>query len=383
LKTAHFFLLLVLAGLAACIGQPIDEAVSGMYHRAWGSVYYTPKSGTLIVNGNKIKGADAKTFTPLAETVGADKHTVYFRIFPQPQVDRATFRVLEDGTMRDKDHIYIPSFSDGDESKLKPLYNVDTDTYGSFKGHAGWGYDKNQVYCRYSTPVDVDRETFVFLSDNYMKDKNYVYAVSFDGLKKRQMNTDSIQAVSALYLRDNRRVYYFDVASGDFLEIPFDAPKSVQPLAGPYIIVDGQVYSNGKLLNGGEADASTFTCLDAYYSRDDKHVFYDNAAIPNADAAGFEALQEGMAKDTHSVYYMGRKLAGVDPGSLRIVNPLYFADRNHVYFIRSRPENADFFFVVENADPASFACNPNKGFAFGYDKKNEYYNGMTVVSSSW
>ena len=377
----YLFSGLVFPILCSCVGKPIDANVSGLYRRSWGSVFYTDKQGALVLYGNKVDGADSKTFVPLAEKAGVDKNAVFFESFLQPHVDRASFMVKEDGTMRDKDHIYVPSLFDGGKSKLKILYGVDWESYGSFEGHIGWGYDKDHIYYGYSKPVDADPSTFVFLSDNFMKDKDYLYILSFDGLKKKPMDTKNMIALSDRYLRDNERIYFFDFSgTNNLMDIPFKSARSVKMLVDPYLVVDNSVYAKGKLLNAGDVDASTFEVLDSYYSKDARHIFCNDVAIPGVDLSSFEVLSDGMAKDKQSVYFCGLKLDGVDPGSLRILNAAYFSDARRVYFIRAGVEVPDFYFVVEGADPVAFTCDPAKGVAFGSDKKNEYYNGLLIVN---
>ncbi len=371
----YLFLGVISISLFSCVGNPIDKEKSTLYCRNWGSVYYTNKPNTFVIHGHKIKGADAKTFVPLAEEVAMDKNTVYYKTFPQPQVDRASFQVKEDGTMRDKNHIYIPSSSEGEGSQLRILYRVDLETYGSYKGHKTWAYDKDHVYLGYSRPVDVDRATFSFISDYFMKDKDYVYAFIFGELRKMKMNADSIVSLSDRYIRDNKQIYFFDTEySNDFMSIPFENVNNIKLLADPYIIVDNKMYNRGILIEG--VDVSSFEILDNHYSKDKLHVYYDNKIIPSAELASFELLQDDIAKDSRSVYSAGKKIDKVDSPTFRIINPIYAVDKNHVYVLF----NEDFD-IIEGADPSTFTWNQKKGISYGVDKKNEYYNGRLIIKN--
>ncbi len=179
MKLKYFLFALTAIALSSCVGKPIDENVSQYYKKGWGVVYFTDKPAkTMGVYAKKVKGADTKTFVPLAEFVAKDKKTVYYQDIPQPHIDVESFQVKEDGTMRDKDHIYFPALEDA-SYKLKILYNVDLESYGSYKGHIGWGYDKNNVYQGYSKPVEADQASFTFLSENFMKDKDFIYNTYF------------------------------------------------------------------------------------------------------------------------------------------------------------------------------------------------------------
>ncbi|MDR1370456.1 MAG: DKNYY domain-containing protein [Dysgonamonadaceae bacterium] len=379
MNSKYFLSALIFIGLYSCVGSPIDENSSKYYRKSWGTVYFTDKSAGTTGIGNKIKGADAKTFLPLAEFVAKDKKMVYYKDIPQPHIDRESFQVKEDGTMRDKDHVYFPSLEDKNYT-LRILYNVDLETYGSYKGHFGWGYDKNHVYQSYSKPVEADPASFMFLSNNFMKDKDFLYTSYFGNMKKLQLKTDSLVSLGETYVRDNDRVYYFDLKkTNEFQSIPFHSVENMTIPTDPFIIIDGKIYDNGHLLNEGDADAATFRILDGYFSRDTSHIFYSGKAIP-ADAKSFELLQEGFAKDQQSAYFLGHLLQNVDVKSFKIVNSLYFSDKNHVYFIHSIPRGkGDFFVIVDGADPETFYHDPGKDELYGADDKNEFYNGGLII----
>ncbi len=382
MKLRYFLSTLILIGLCSCVGNPIDENISKYYRKSMGTVYFTDKPAkTMGIHGNKIKGADAKTFTPLAEFVAKDKKFVYYQDTRQPQIDTKSFQVKEDGTMRDKDHIYFPSLKDGGYI-LKILYNVDLETYGSYKGHIGWGYDKNHVYQGYSRPVEADPTSFAFLSDNFMKDKDFLYALYFNGLKKLQIKTDSLVSLNETYVRDNNQVYFFDMEhTQDFKAIPFHSIDSITALEDPFIIVGNKVYDNGVLLNNGDVDASSFRILDGYCSRDTSHIFYSGKAIPT-DVNSFELLSEGFAKDKQSVYFFGYLLQNIDVKTFKIINALYFLDKNNVYFIYSTPgDKNEFFSIVNEANPKTFYHDPRKDELYGSDDKNEFYNGGVIIKN--
>ena len=383
MKLKYLFSALIFISLCSCVGNPIDENVSKYYRKGWGSIYFTDKPAkTMGIHGNKIKGADTKTFTPLAEFVAKDKKQVYYQNTPQPHIDSESFQVKEDGTMRDKDYIYFPSVQVGGAYMLKVLHNVDLETYGSYKGHVGWGYDKNHVYQGYSRPVEADPSSFTFLSDNFMKDKDFLYSLYFSGLKKLKINTDSLVSLSETYVRDNAQVYFFDLEdSKDFKSIPFRFADSITILADPFIIVDNKVYANGQLLNEGNVDAATFRILDGYCSRDTSRIFYSGKASP-ADVNSFELLSEGFAKDKESTFYFGHTLKNVDVSSFKIINSLYFTDKNHVYFIYSTPKNnREFFVIVDGANPETFYHDSRKDELYGADDKNEFYNGGMILKA--
>ena len=381
MKLKHFFSTLIIISLCSCVGNPIDEDVSQYYKKGWGSIYFTDKPAkTMGIHGNKIKGADSKTFTPLAEFVAKDKKQVYYQNFPQPQVDTESFQVKKDGTMRDKDYIYFPALQERGAYTLKILYNVDLETYGSYKGHIGWGYDKNHVYQGYSRPVEADPASFTFLSDNFMKDKDFLYTLYFHELKRLQINTDSLVALNETYVRDNTLVYFFDMEAADFKSIPFQSVDSIIALTSPFVIIDNKVYTNGQLLNEGEVDAATFRVLDGY-CRDTNHIFYSGKASP-ADVNSFEPLLEGFAKDKQSVYYFGNILKDIDVNTFKMINSFYFTDKNHVYFIYSAPKyDHEFFIIVDGANPKTFYHDSRKDELYGADDKNEFYNGGLILKA--
>lgn len=380
----YFFSILIFTGLCSCVGKPIDENISKYYRKSWGSVYFTDKPAkTMVIHGNKIKGANAKTFIPLSEVVAKDKNRIYYRNFPQPQVDKESFLIKEDGTMKDKNHIYFPSLKNRNEFVLKILYNVDLETYGSYTGHPGWAYDKDHVYQGYSKPVEADPSSFAFLSENFMKDKDFLYSLFLDELKKLKIETDSLIVLNETYVRDNHQVYFFDAENtNDFGLIPFHSTGSITILPEPFIIIENKIYSNGQLLNNGNINIPTFKVLDEGYCRDTSHIFYSGQIVPTIDAHSFELLTEGFAKDKQSIYFMGHILKNVDSKSFKIINSLYFIDKNHVYYIYSSPGTGkEFFLIVDKANPKTFYHNPRKSELYGADDKNEFYDGGMIIKN--
>jgi hypothetical protein len=67
-----------------------------------------------------------------------------------------------------------------------------------------------------------------------MKDKDYVYALVFGELRKMKINTDSIVPLGDRYIRDNKRIYFFDAnQTNDFVSIPLEKADSIKNLEKP------------------------------------------------------------------------------------------------------------------------------------------------------
>lgn len=132
-------------------------------------------------------------------------------------------------------------------------------------------------------------------------------------------------------------------------------PNSLFESAG-YHVRDGTVYYlnafPGRAFGIEDADAATFTALDATYARDKSHVYVNGAVLPDADAASFELLDRpGLAKDRNHIYQRDRAISD-DPAHFELLDGQLAKDSHVVYWsdLSVLSDDPAHFAIVSTAD---------------------------------
>ncbi|MDF2456851.1 MAG: rane protein [Cytophagaceae bacterium] len=128
---------------------------------------------------NKIPSADGATFTYLGHQYACDKKQVYYEGQVVKDADRNTFQAMEGYLGKDAFHVFVRD--------VHVLNVKDPATFETVKLNEEWfGKDKAQLYViRYAPPhpllpfPDADLKTFEVVGDYYAKDKNRVYYYSY------------------------------------------------------------------------------------------------------------------------------------------------------------------------------------------------------------
>lgn len=151
--------------------MPINPP-SYFYGKTGRSVIYCSMGNWLKVGRTPVE-ADLATFEPLGPNVAIDKDRVYYKYHPQPHIDRQTFEV--DGLVwRDQETVYYPK---SHEPLLASIDGVDPKSFEVLfpddVNPRKWARDAHRYYL-YFEPVDVDAQTFRFLNNAFVADKNLI-----------------------------------------------------------------------------------------------------------------------------------------------------------------------------------------------------------------
>lgn len=157
----------------------------------------------------------------------------------------------------------------------------------------------DEAHGRREHPVaGADANSFEVLDkQGYGKDQSGAY---FRWSRMEHADADSLIALSDLYARDRRRVFY-----------------------------------EGRTVPG--ADPLTFAIVDAQWSRDAADVYLQGRPIKACDPATFSLLEHGWQRDSRCVYNRGRQLPAADATTFSVLNFWYGKDARRVYHHDARP----------------------------------------------
>ncbi|BCX47811.1 conserved hypothetical protein [Haloferula helveola] len=150
------------------------------------------------------------------------------------------------------------------------------------------------------------------------------------------LDVESFEALSEEYTRDEKRVYFKVVSTGEFLVILLE-----------------------------DADPGSFDVLGRNLARDKDHVWYLETIQQGADPASVELIDgDQVFKDKDSVHYAYDIIAGADPATFRHLSSGYYADKNRAYWGPT---------PIADADPVTFKVLG--GSFIATDKTNAYRSG--------
>lgn len=154
------------------------------------------------------------------------------------------------------------------------------------------------------------------------------------------------------YWGDNTTVVYNERILTD------SAPHNLEILGESYAKSNGNIYHYGRKVE--QADADSFTVLNDFVAKDNKHIYYSVTPIlPEADPDTFQfaapAISHSIAVDKNNAYLIytdsgSKVLADVDITSLQVLeNGNYIKDTNAVYRI-----DGSEVIRVSDANPSTF-----------------------------
>jgi DKNYY family len=162
--------------------------------------------------------------------------------------------------------------------------------------------DKNHVYYRWQVVPGADPQTYVFIDDQYARDKSAVYA----GARRLTTRVSSFRRLGA-YATDGKTHFYQDavIAGPGFRLLGGDAQA-----ARGYAATDLRVYHDGRIVD--RADPKTFELFkpEVGITRDKRFVYFNDLVIPGADPKTFEQINGYTFKDKAGVYTEGQKIIG-------------------------------------------------------------------------
>lgn len=393
----HLLKILFLFVLVGSVANA-DIRMMPFYEIHGNSVYYRTENGL-----EKLQNADAKTFEILGYHIAKDKNYVYYRDEKLSKIDPKTFEVVEGyyiTIFKDKNGIYtfgknydklkIINFKedgiDIDFNDFKVISSEDPTIYRN----------KNDIYFQKGGKIlqikNVDAKTFEkingrnYLDNKYYRDKNNVYYFSEDKmLKLENADRNSVNELSENILKDKNYVYFenqqikgLDVNSFKVIyENRISEPKNLIKDKNGIYYIDENKKTLIKFRND-EIDIESFgianEMLDDYF-KDKNNVYYlEEYKLHRLEDLDIETYQNismtRYKKDKNNLYFKWKKVKNVNPDDVEIIENDFIKIKDTLYEI-SNFEEKEVEILPLAVNVKSFEYIDNKYYK---DKTNIYYN---------
>ena len=327
----------------------------------------------------KIQGADKNSFEVLGNYIAKDKNNVYYNGKKMENVDSKSFKNFGNFIGKDKNRVFYITGNEDIKDADAESFEIMGDTY--------YFRDKNNIFViKYSNDFpagqgfiklpNIDRNSFITLSEEIGKDKNGVY---YFGEKIKGINPNNVRVIEEMgqdnYILQSENNYY----------LTFNSNSDLYDRKNDKI--------EAKKINNLNIDFSTFKYFEILNYYKDKNSFYyrsDNdlkKIKSEIDVKSADKVLElnDFVKDKNNLYYFSNgKIEkinlNIDVKSLEFFDDIdssyssYIKDRNNVYFVDNKNGKVK---IVKNADKNTFQIvNGN----YGVDGKNVYYNGEKLDS---
>ena len=327
----------------------------------------------------KIQGADKNSFEVLGNYIAKDKNNVYYNGKKMENVDSKSFKNFGNFIGKDKNRVFYITGNEDIKDADAESFEIMGDTY--------YFRDKNNIFViKYSNDFpdgegfvklpNIDRNSFITLSEEIGKDKNGVYYIDE---KINGINPNKVKVIEKIgqdnYILQSENNYY----------LTFNSNSDLYDRKNDKI--------EAKKINNLNIDFSTFKYFEILNYYKDKNSFYyrsDNdlkKIKSEIDVKSADKVLElnDFVKDKNNLYYFSNgKIEkinlNIDVKSLEFFDDIdssyssYIKDRNNVYFVDNKNGKVK---IVKNADKNTFQIvNGN----YGVDRKNVYYNGEKLDS---
>ena len=327
----------------------------------------------------KIQGADKNSFEVLGNYIAKDKNNVYYNGKKMENVDSKSFKNFGNFIGKDKNRVFYITGNEDIKDADAESFEIMGDTY--------YFRDKNNIFViKYSNDFpdgegfiklpNIDRNSFITLSEEIGKDKNGVYYIDE---KINGINPNKVKVIEKIgqdnYILQSENNYY----------LTFNSNSDLYDRKNDKI--------EAKKINNLNIDFSTFKYFEILNYYKDKNSFYyrsDNdlkKIKSEIDVGSADKVLElnDFVKDKNNLYYFSNgKIEkinlNIDVKSLEFFDDIdssyssYIKDRNNVYFVDNKNGKVK---IVKNADKNTFQIvNGN----YGVDRKNVYYDGEKLDS---
>ena len=343
--------------------------------------YFVDKNNIYYAYENleKIQGADKNSFEVLGYYIAKDKNNVYYNGKKMENVDSKSFKNFGNFIGKDKNRVFYITGNEDIKDADAESFEIMGDTY--------YFRDKNNIFViKYSNDFpagqgfiklpNIDRNSFITLSEEIGKDKNGVY---YFGEKIKGINPNNVRVIEEMgqdnYILQSENNYY----------LTFNSNSDLYDRKNDKI--------EAKKINNLNINFSTFKYFGILNYYKDKNSFYyrsDNdlkKIKSEIDVKSADKVLElnDFVKDKNNLYYFSNgKIEkinlNIDVKSLEFFDDIdssyssYIKDRNNVYFVDNKNGKVK---IVKNADKNTFQIvNGN----YGVDGKNVYYNGEKLDS---
>lgn len=364
-------------------GKELKEINDGKFHiiqqkslpNGYPDDRYASDSTNIYYLGDKIPGADAKTFSILNNNqLSKDKNHLYYMNEVVEGIDGNTFSVLDFIHYKDKNYVYmLISYPKCDNAQLTESGGVECN------GELYFFLSKANRNAALNIPKDSVQQAGPISSAILLTS---IYPREYTALKRIHADPETFEVVdqdrSSYYTKDANNVFINGTAIEDASPEYFQVSRNTG-----YAYDNNHVFYEGKLIE--DADPETF-CLMPYiykyydYYKDKNYIYYRGKKVEgltavNFDISGFYYKKDGkvwLRIPYSNILQYEIKEANVatfttyDKGREQIPCP-YAKDSKHAYY-RGVP--------MQGVDVATFIPHENSGYA--YDKQNLYFNGERV-----
>ena len=307
--------------------------------------YFVDKNNIYYAYENleKIQGADKNSFEILGNYIAKDKNNVYYKGTKMENVDSASVKTFGNFIGKDKNRVF---YITGNED----VKDADASSF-EMMGDTRYFRDKNNIFViKYSNDFpdgegfiklpNIDRNSFITLSEEIGKDKNGVYYIDE---KINGINPNNIKVIEKIG-QDN-----YILQSGNNYYLTFNSNE------GMYDSKNDKI--EAKKINNLNIDFSTFKYFGIFnYYKDKNNLYYFSNGKIN---------KTNLNIDVNSLVFLDNNSSSYSS---------YIKDRNNIYFVDNENGKVK---IVKNADKNTFQIvNGN----YGVDRKNVYYNGEKLDS---
>ena len=429
----HLLKILLLFVLVGSIVNA-DIRMMPFYEIHGNSVYYRTENGL-----EKLQNADAKTFEILGYHIAKDKNYVYYRDEKLSKIDPKTFEVVEGyyiTIFKDKNGIYtfgknydklkIINFKeDGIDidfndfkvissedptiyrnkndiyfqkgGKILQIKNVDAKTFEKINGRNyldnKYYRDKNNVYYFSEDKMlkleNADRNSVNELSENMLKDKNYVY---FENQQIKGLDVNSFKVIyenrisePKNLIKDKNGIYYIDENKKTLIkfrndEIDIESFGIANEMLDDYFKDKNNVYylEEYKLHRLDGLDIETYQNISmTRYKKDKNNLFFKWKKVKNVNPDDVEIIENNFIKikDTlYEIFNFEEKEVEIAPLTVDIntfehIDNRYYKDKTNIYYNKNGKLKK-----IEDVNFKSFGILEENSY-FGKDKNNIYYKG--------
>ena len=312
---------------------------------------YAKDKNSIYFENRKIKGADISSFEVLNDGYAKDKNSFYLEGEKVKGVNKSTSKEPSEN-MAQKGRTVIGLLEIDDNN----VYNIDEPLNISPKNFSLIGerndYVKNDkgvyfidVY-NVSKPTTVEKlpvnpDKFRVIKKNYLKDDKIVYYNSNHGnMKVEDADAASFQELTENYGKDKNYIYYGEQ------KIENSDSNSAKAITDIILKDKHNVYYIGQKLEG-ISDAETFEAisdvkgLNGFYAKDKHNVYFISDSdfskkvkkLEKLNVNKTKVLNEYYVKDDKEVYCLGERINGADARNFKVKNEYSSQgeDRNHKY----------------------------------------------------
>ena len=302
-----------------------------------GYSYAKDKNGVYFEN-RKIKAVDVSSFEVLEDGYAKDKNNVYWDGEKVRGVNKSTFKMpSEDETPKDRNVIGLLEVDKNNVYRIDEPLNISPKNFSLIGDRNDYVKNDEGVYFidvyNVSKPTTVEKlpvnpDKFSVIKKNYLKDDKIVYYNNNNGnFKVEGADASTFQELTENYGKDKNYIYF------DEQKIENSDSSSAKAITDIILKDKNNVYYIGRKLEEID-DAATFEAissvdgLNGFYAKDKANIYFVSAfdysekvrKLEDLNVNKAKVLNDYFVKDDKVVYCVGEKLEGADAGSFRMKN---------------------------------------------------------------